>query len=137
MRISMAVVRMPDIRKLSKKALARVDEGLNQAAIRATELILDRTARGMGVEGRFKAYSASYEKRKLKRGHSATPNLFYSGNMLGAMAIRNGKDYAEIYFRGAVENKKAAFNNELRPFFALNDDEMKDIAAVFKQYVGF
>lgn len=137
MNITMTVVRMPDIRKLSKKALAKVDEGLNQAAILATRLIKERTARGAGVEGAFRAYSASYELKRLQEGRTTTPNLFYSGKMLGAMAIKQGKGYAEIYFRGATENKKAAMNNEIRPFFALNNDEMKEVSAKFKQYVGF
>ena len=137
MNITMTGVRMPDIRKLSKEALARVDEGLNQAALLARQLIKDRTAQGIGVNGRFRAYSASYELHRLQRGFSATPNLFYTGKMLGSMAIKNGKGYAELYFRGAAENKKAAMNNELRPFFALNDKEMDQVANKFRQYVGF
>ena len=149
MKITMTVVRMPDIRRLSRQALAKVDEGLNQAAILATRLIKERTARGVGVEGAFKAYSDSYAKAKRKGWpkskwrkayggtNNLTPNLVISGNMLGAMAIKQGKGYAEIYFRGATENKKAAMNNEIRPFFALNNDEMKEVSAKFKQYVGF
>lgn len=136
MRIDIQIARMPDIRRMSQRALARLNEGLNQAALKAVELIKVRTAAGVGVDGAFVAYSESYEKHRLERGFSATPNLFYSGKMLNAMQIKQGEGYAEIYFSGKQENKKAAFNNELRPFFDLNKDERKQVTSVLRRYIG-
>ena len=125
-----------DLKKLGKSLSTQIDKTLLQTAQFGTNLILDRTAKGVGFTGRFKSYTPEYVKRKgqgwsstgRSRGFGGAPtspvNLMLRGEMLGAMASAKVKSgIAKIYFTRATEAKKAAFNNKTRPFFGFNSPE--------------
>jgi hypothetical protein len=105
---------------------------LVNAGLEAKKIILRRTGLGQGVEGKFKAYSDSYKKYREELELPTTPDLFVKGDMLGAMDVRIKADYAELYFISGEQNKKAFFNDKIRPFFDLNDKEKQRIRKLFR-----
>ena len=125
-----------ELKKMGRALPAKIDKTLLQTAQFGTNLILDRTAKGVGFTGRFKSYTPEYVKRKGQgwsstgrtRGFGGAPtspvNLTLRGEMLGAMASAKVKSgIAKIYFTRSTEAKKAAFNNKTRPFFGFNNLE--------------
>ena len=125
-----------ELKKMGRALPAKIDKTLLQTAQFGTNLILDRTAKGVGFTGRFKSYTPEYVKRKGQgwsstgrtRGFGGAPtspvNLTLRGEMLGAMASAKVKSgVAKIYFTRSTEAKKAAFNNKTRPFFGFNNLE--------------
>jgi hypothetical protein len=104
-----------------------------RTAIKGTEIILNRTERGMGVDGRFKPYSAKYAEFRRERNESLTPNLILDGNMLGNIKQRANPKQATIFFSSAKQAKKAAGNNKIRPFFSFNNEETSELAAFFRR----
>lgn len=133
-----------DLKRLQKSLPAKIDKTLLQTAQFGTNIILDRTSRGVGYEGRFEKYTTAYVKRKglgwpstnKTRGFGGAPtspvNLMLRGEMLGAMAsakVQSG--VAKIYFTRQSEAKKAAFNNERRPFFGFNTAEQDRLRKFF------
>jgi hypothetical protein len=122
-----------DLKRLQKSLPAKIDRTLIQTAQFGTDVILDRTKKGVGYSGAFKAYTPEYVKRKGQGwastgktiGFGGAPtspvNLSLRGEMLGAMASAKVKSgVAKIYFTRSTEAKKAAFNNKTRPFFGFN-----------------
>jgi|SaaInl85LU_5_DNA_1037374.scaffolds.fasta_scaffold108354_2 hypothetical protein len=105
---------------------------LVRAGLLAKQMILQRTKSGQGVDGSFKAYSDSYKKERQEKGLPTKPDLFVTGAMLGAMQNRVKADYAELYFISGEQNKKAFFNDKIRPFFDLNDKEKQRIRKLFR-----
>ena len=120
--------------KLLREMPAAVDKALIQTSQFGTNLILDRTADGQGYKGgSFASYSAKYALfRKIKGRQVAPVDLNFSGKMLGAMASAKVKTgVAKIYFTRAAEAKKAAFNNQKRPFFGFNRNEQSRVQEFF------
>ena len=133
--------------KLASKAvsekLAKREVALNRTAMLGTNIILDRTSKGEGYGGRFSAYSPEYAKRKSEgwegsgrvRGFggdaSGVVNLKVRGEMLSSIVHKANKNEAEIFFSRAAEAKKAAMNNELRPFFGFNKAEKERLVKYF------
>lgn len=130
--------------KIQRSMPAMIDRALIQTAQFGTDLILDRTSRGIGYEGAFKSYSPGYVKRKgegwrgtaktigFGGGPTSPVNLTLRGEMLGAMASTKVKTgVAKIYFTKAPEAKKAAFNNKTRPFFGFNSSEQNRLRKFF------
>lgn len=105
---------------------------LVKAGLLAKQIILQRTAKGQGVEGKFKQYSDSYKEYRKDKGLPTNPDLFSTGAMLGAMQNRVKADYAELYFVSAEQNKKAFFNDKSRPFFNLNNKEKERVRKLFR-----
>jgi hypothetical protein len=121
----------------------KTESSLKVAAIKAEQIILDRTEKGIGYQGRFARYSSGYAKAK-RAGWKKTPkrkgfsgdasgivNLMVTGNMLGAITHKAKKDQARLFFTRATEAKKAAFNNAKRPFFGLNAGEIDQVRRAF------
>jgi len=130
--------------KLLREMPAAVDKALIQTSQFGTNLILDRTERGVGYEGKFKPYTPEYVKRKGQgwsstnrtRGFGGAPtspvNLMLRGEMLGEMTSKKVKTgVARIYFTRSTEAKKAAFNNKTRPFFGFNVSEQNKLRNFF------
>ena len=97
----------------------------------AKEIRVRTEDKGLDVKGQgFRAYSPSYSKYRAETGRSTTPNLSYSGRMLGAMAkgVRASKDKAVITLSGAEGGK--AYTNEARgrEFFSLSESQVDKLA---------
>lgn len=114
-----------------KEILKKRRRALLATAVKGTEIILNRTEEGKGYEGAFPAYSEKYAKFRRETGRGTTPNLFYSGRMLGSMTQKANSKQAEIYFSRASEAKKAAMNNETRPFMGFTREESNELSAFF------
>jgi len=95
-------------------------------AFRVIDAINQRTLAGRDVNGnRFKPYSLQYSKYKRNRGGGW---LSDTGKMLSSMThklIGSGK--VMIFFRKRSENLKALGNQQIRPFFGLNDSDISKI----------
>lgn len=121
----------------------KTESSLKVAAIKAEQIILDRTEKGVGYKGRFAPYSSGYAKAKRagwkkttsRKGFSGDTsgivNLMVTGNMLSSITHKVKKDQARLFFTRATEAKKAAFNNAKRPFFGLNQGEMDQVRRAF------
>jgi hypothetical protein len=121
---------MQDYRDNLKRA---IPSALMSAGEKARALILNRTSRGIGLNGRFKRYDTKYAKYRSKKGKGSTPNLSFSGDMLGSLSVTKTKTTSVlVHFKNRKEAKKAAYNNKKRPFFGIKPEEKKLVAAAFK-----
>ena len=68
-------------------------------------------------------------------GYPTTPvDLENEGDMLRSMQAKvTSSNEAMLYFDNALQAKKAAFNNQSRPFFGFNEKEEKRLADVFRK----
>lgn len=117
---------MNQLSKLLKAQAAGIDKAILNTALRGTSIIKKRTQKGIGyVGGQFEKYSDSRAKARQERGlKTSVVDLMDTGKMLGSMQVRkSGRTSAQIYFVGAESNKKAYFNNRIRPFFGFNQSE--------------
>lgn len=120
------------IGKEGKELKASFKRALSITAQTGINIILDRTSKGTGFKGgKFKDYTPIYAAFRASRGRGTSPDLQFTGKMLGSMTSRADGKRAEIFFRGAAESKKAAMNNKSRPFFGFNKQEEKQLAKVF------
>jgi len=125
------------IGKKGKELSASVKRALSITAQVGINIIEDRTRDGVGFKGgKFKPYSTKgrnggYAGFRQRKNRSLTPDLSFTGEMLGSMTSRASRSQAEIFFRGATESKKAAMNNKTRPFFGFNNREEKQLSEVF------
>jgi hypothetical protein len=125
------VSRLP--KRIRQRILDKRKRALLRTAIKGTEIILNRTERGIGVDGRFKPYSTKYAGFRRERGATLTPNLFLTGRMLGNVTQRANSNEARIFFSNAEQAKKATRNDQLRPFFSFNSQETSELAAFFRR----
>lgn len=114
-----------------KEIKDRNTKRLETAMVDAKAQILARTSQGEGADGAFKAYSKGYEKFKVSKGRSGTPDLTFTGSMLRAMQTAvtdNGGDklLGRIYFLADQANK-ARWNQALRNFFSLTSEQIATI----------
>ena len=134
------------LNKSKAEIQAIVQKSLLKTAQYGTQIILDRTERGVGYLGPFAPYSPAYRKMKAK-GWQASPtrrgfggdrsgvvNLTVSGNMLSSIQSRAlNQNTARIYFGRGAEAKKAAFNDQRRPFFGFNAKEQDALSRFFQR----
>ena len=119
-------------KKRGKELSASVKKALSITAQTGINLIEDRTKDSVGYKGGiFKPYTEKYSAFRTQKGRGTTPDLEFTGKMLGSMTSRANKRQAEIFFTRAAEAKKAAMNNKSRPFFGFNDKEDKRLGQVF------
>jgi len=124
------------LKGLPKKLDSKVNKALAATAERGIGMILDRTEKGLGYKGKFANYSAQYAKFRLDNGRGKNPDLNYTGKMLGSMRSQVNKDRtAEIKFSRLSEAKKAAWNNQKRPFFGFNQKEKSYLRRFFGKYI--
>ena len=95
--------------------------------------ILERTAKGKDVDNNFfKSYSPATVHFRQKRGRPTDKvDLFFSGRMLGSLAIKSNSKKASLYFP-PTESKKAIRHQEgiglpIRKFFGLNAKDVKEM----------
>lgn len=134
-----------DLKKTKLEINRLISKTLLKTAQYGTQIILDRTEKGFGYEGKFAPYSPAYRKAKAqgwnKAGSSRRAfggdksgivNLTVHGEMLSSIQQRSlGSNVVEIYFGIATEAKKAAFNNQKRKFFGFNAGEQDKLSKFF------
>jgi hypothetical protein len=133
-----------DLKKTQLEMNGLISKALLKTAIYGTQIIEDRTEKGMGYDGKFKPYSPAYRIAKSKGWEKTAKREFFSGDksgivnltvqgyMLSSMTQRKlGSSVVEIYFGRAPEAKKAAFNNEKRKFFGFNAQEVDRLSSFF------
>lgn len=143
-KVDMAQVQK-DLKKTQLEMNRLISKTLMKTAQYGTQIILDRTAKGVGYEGKFRAYSPAYRKAKAEGWNKAGSgrrsfggdksgivNLTVHGEMLSSIQQRGlGSNVVEIFFGRATEAKKAAFNNEKRKFFGFNAGEQDKLSKFF------
>lgn len=128
-----------NINQILKEEKNNVQKGVNRAIGRTASLgkqiILRRTKSGEGFNGPLKGYSGGYIKFLQKKGYPDDPvDLFATGQMLGSMQVEQlNRRTARIYFSNQEASKKAAFNNQTRPFFGFNDKEEERLGRFFRK----
>lgn len=110
-----------------------LDKALAQTAFHGSNIIADRTKAGRGIDGLFKPYSVQYAEFRRKNGRGANVDLNYTGQMMSSLTAFKRRGYAEIRFSNALANKKAYFNNRLRPFFGFNSNEKRQLVEFMKR----
>lgn len=129
---------MRNFKKLRATLPKVVDKEILATANFGIQIIQDRTEKGMSFEGYgFKPYTKSYAGFRAKKGRkTAPPDLNFSGTMLSSMVAKPLPDSkAKITFSRAAEYKKAAFNQELRPFVGFNSGEEGRLARFFQKRI--
>ena len=131
--------------KIKRKVPSASAKGIARAGIFIENAIKDRTRQGKSVNGGgFKRYSKGYAKKRAERGASTTPNLFFSGQMLGNMSFKKILAYllffmalsptkGQVFFPNRTQNIKAFFNDQSRPFFSVNRVEEDKAVEIFRK----
>lgn len=134
------------LKRVSVKA-ADEKRALKIAAIGHVREIKTRTAKGVGVKGRFKPYSQFWagvrsnptpaQKKKYRSGgghRTDIVNLNFTGNMLHNLNVVDvTSNKAIIGFSSASERDKAEANQKTRPFMGITSDEQELIVKRFKK----
>ena len=110
-------------------------KGIAKASAFIQVAIKERTRQGRSVNGgAFKSYSRSYAKARVKRGATTTPNLFFTGQMLGNMNFKSlSSTKGQVFFPNRTQNIKAFFNDQTRPFFDVNRSEEDRAIEIFRK----
>lgn len=121
--------------KIKRKIPSASAKGIARAGIFIENAIKDRTRQGKSVNGGgFKRYSKGYAKVRAKRGASLTPNLFFTGQMLGNMSFKKlSSTKGQVFFPNRTQNIKAFFNDQSRPFFSVNRSEEAKAVEIFRK----
>ena len=120
------------VKKKGKALSDSVKKALSITAESGVRIILDRTGKSTGFKGgKFDAYSPLYAAFRADRGRGQTPDLYFTGQMLGSIITRSSSTQAEIFFSRAAASKKAAMNNKNRPFFGFSRKEEQKLGQIF------
>jgi hypothetical protein len=125
------------VKKKGKALSLSVKKALSITAQAGVNIIEARTSKGDGFKGgKFEGYSTKgknggYAGFRERKGRGLTPDLHFTGKMLGAMTTKASSKQAEIFFRGATESGKAAGNDKKRPFFGFNNSEEEKLGRIF------
>ena len=121
--------------KINRKVPSASSKGIAVASTFIQNAIKDRTRKGKSVSGAgFKKYSKAYARKRAKRGSSLTPNLFFTGQMLGNMTFKKlSSSKGQVFFPNRTQNIKAFFNDQSRPFFSVNKKEEDRAVEVFRK----
>ena len=133
------------LKKMVQQMPEKVDKALLQTSFEGINMIQKAARSGYGYKGRFAPYTPEYRKRKAEgwnptqktrgfggAGSIKRPNLILRGEMFGAMsATLKSHGVAKIYFTRATEAKKAAFNNQSRPFMGFSSDGKNKLRSFF------
>jgi hypothetical protein len=128
-----------DLTKITKQSQRNISRGITKAIGRTGTLgksiILDRTKLGKGINSAFKPYTPEYMAVLSEEGKPDSPvDLYNTGQMLRSMQTKQlNSRTAQIYFDNPEAAKKAAFNNEARPFFGFNPKEEQRLSTYFRK----
>jgi len=134
MRIEVSAVKGA-LDQVKRKIPSASAKGIAVASTFIQNAIKDRTRQGKSVNGGgFKPYSKKYRKVRAKRGATLTPNLFFSGQMLGNMSFKKlSSTKGQVFFPNRTQNIKAFFNDQSRPFFSVNTKEEDRAVEIFRK----
>ena len=121
--------------QIKRKIPSASAKGIARASTFIQNAIKDRTRQGKSVNGGgFKKYSKGYARKRAKRGATLTPNLFFTGEMLGNMSFKKlSSTKGQVFFPRRTENIKAFFNDQSRPFFSVNRQEEDKAVDIFRK----
>ena len=133
-----------------KVLLNRLSGGLGSKRLMseiATFLITSiklRTAGGRDVnDAAFAPYSKGYAMFRAKEGYPTSKvDLFFSGSMMASMDYKATSTTATLYFlntedkTGTKNPNKAYWLNQKREFFALSDDDMREVEEMVDDEIG-
>ena len=131
-------------KRLEQKLPRLIDKGLLQAGFHLLDIIRTKTKKGIDYKGvPFAPYSEGYLKQLQKEGKPTVVDLFYSGDMLGAltpsMVKKTGKHKATLAFTRKSNIDKAFFNQVLnepkREFFGFNQRTESIIQKGFNKFM--
>lgn len=127
----------PDLKSIPKKFSDRINQrkikAMTATVLSGITIIEKRTAKGMSYTGApFKKYTASYAAYRSAAGRNTTPNLEFTGQMLGALTPKANKRQGIIFFSRAAEAAKAAKNNRTRPFMGFGKSEQRQLSEIYK-----
>jgi len=125
-----------DINRFKSNIKRAIPKALNRSGEKTKEIILDRTSRGVGLNGAFKKYNPSYKDYRKKQGRSIKPDLNFSGRMLSNLDVEKvTTNKVLVTFKRKEEKKKAMQNQKTRPFMGVRPQEEKFIVNAFlKQF---
>lgn len=125
-----------DLRHFKSKIKRAIPKALNRSGEKTKQIILDRTSRGVGLNGAFKKYNSNYRDYRKKEGRGIKPDLNFSGRMLSNIDVEKvSTNKVLVNFKRKEEEKKAMINNKTRPFFGVRPQEEKFIVNAFlKQF---
>jgi hypothetical protein len=122
------------LERLSNNIKRAIPKSLNRAGEKTKELIINRTARGEGLNGAFKRYAPDYKDFRSAKGRSTKPDLNFSGRMLSNMDVKRvSTNKVLVGFKRKEEEKKAKWNQKSRPFFGVKSSEIGSIETAFKK----
>ena len=128
-----------DLTKITKQAQRDISRGITKAngktGTLGKSIILDRTKVGKGINSDFNEYTPEYMAILKDEGKPDFPvDLYNEGQMLRSMQAKQlNSRTAQIYFDNPEAAKKAAFNNETRPFFGFNPKEEQRLSTYFRK----
>ena len=134
------------IKKYSSKLEQSIKQGLLQAGFQLVTIMRELTQKGIDFNRNpFAPYSEQYLKKLNKEGKSTKVDLFYSGQMLGALTpdIRSvkpsGRNKVSVGFSRFDMITRALFNQVLREpnrkFFGFNSRTETIIGKSFNQFI--
>ena len=99
-------------------------ETLLAAGQEVTRLIRKRVSMGKTVTGAaMKPYSAKWLKKRVAAGRGKTPDLTFTGRMMGNLdGAYDSPGKGHVGFTRDIENSKAAGNDNLRPFMGMEQE---------------
>ena len=122
-----------------------IDKGVKQAGFQLVDIIRTKTKKGIDYQNSpFAPYSEGYLKQLKKESKPTAVDLFYSGDMLGAltpsMVKKTGKHKATLAFTRKSNIDKAFYNQtqmgiKNREFFKFNNTTEQIINKAFKKFI--
>ena len=131
-------------KRLEKKLPRLIDKGIQQAGFQLVDIIRTKTKKGIDYQDSpFAPYSEGYLKQLQREGKPTVVDLWYSGDMLGAltpsMVKKTGRNKATLAFTRKSNIDKAFFNQVLnepkREFFGFNQRTESIIQRGFNKFM--
>ena len=131
-------------KKLEQKLPRLIDKGLLQAGFHLLDIIRTKTKKGIDYQDSpFAEYSKGYKKQLEREGKPTAVDLWYSGEMMGAltpsMVKKTGKYKISVNFSNAQMRQRALFNQVLnepkREFFGFNQRTESIIQKGFNKFM--
>jgi hypothetical protein len=120
--------------RLSNNIARAIPKALSRAGEKTKELIINRTAKGEGLNGAFKKYNNDYRDFRKAKGRSTKPDLNFSGRMLSNIDVdRVSTNKVIVGFKRKEEQNKAIINQKSRPFFGVKSTEIGSIETAFRK----